>query len=98
MLRSALAGRNIVREIMVIRFRVSAVALAYASIAGSPVFAQPSASGPAQANGDQGDAEEEIVVTGQRPRGSVVGDIQPELQLNAGDVRALGASSISDDR
>jgi len=71
----------------VIRFRLSAVALAYVSFAASPALAQS----------DQSDAaEEEIVVTGQRPRGSVVGDIQPELQLNAGDVRALGASNISD--
>ena len=45
------------------RFRLSAVALAYVSFAASPALAQP----------DQSDAaEEEIVVTGQRPRGSVV--------------------------
>ena len=42
------------------------------------------------------DEAEEIVVTGQRERGAVVGDIKPELQLNAADVRALGVSSISD--
>ena len=42
------------------------------------------------------DEGEEIVVTGQRERGAVVGDIKPELQLNAGDVRALGISSIGD--
>ncbi|PZO87306.1 MAG: TonB-dependent receptor [Sphingomonas sanxanigenens] len=43
-----------------------------------------------------GEDDEDIVVTGQRQRGSVIGDIQPELTLNAGDVRAYGVSSISD--
>ncbi len=42
------------------------------------------------------DEGEEIVVTGQRERGAVVGDIEPEIQLNAADVRALGVSSIGD--
>ncbi|MCE7796164.1 TonB-dependent receptor [Sphingobium sufflavum] len=40
--------------------------------------------------------DEEIVVQGQRPRGSVVGDFQPELTMNPGDVRALGVSDISE--
>lgn len=41
-------------------------------------------------------AEEEITVTGQKQRGSVVGDIQPEATFNAGDVRALGVSSLAE--
>ncbi len=45
--------------------------------------------------GDYSD-EEEIVVTGQRERGAVVGDYKPEQQLNAGDVRALGVSSVAE--
>ena len=40
--------------------------------------------------------EEEIVVRGQRPRGSVVGDIPPENTLDARDVRATGASNITE--
>lgn len=40
--------------------------------------------------------EPEIVVMGQRPRGSVISDIPPTLQLDAGDVRSLGISSIGD--
>jgi hypothetical protein len=40
--------------------------------------------------------EEEIVVTGQPPRGSVIGNIQPEQQLSAADVRALGVTSIAE--
>lgn len=55
--------------------------------------AEPGGAGPVVVNDDEA---EEIVVTGQRQRGAVVGDIQPELQLNAADVRALGVSSISD--
>ena len=37
-----------------------------------------------------------IVVTGQRPRGSVVGDIPPEKTLDARDVQATGATSINE--
>ena len=40
--------------------------------------------------------EEEIVVTGVRARGSVVGDIPPENTLDARDVRATGATSITE--
>jgi len=46
-------------------------------------------------NEDYGD-EEEIVVQGQRARGSVVGDIPPENILDSRDVRATGATSITD--
>ena len=44
---------------------------------------------------DYGD-EEEIVIQGARPRGSVVGDIPPVNVLNSRDVRATGATSIND--
>ena len=39
---------------------------------------------------------DEIVVTGSRPRGSVIGDIPPENTLNARDVRATGATDINE--
>ena len=39
---------------------------------------------------------EAIVVTGSRPRGSVVGDIPPENTLDARDVRATGATDINE--
>ncbi len=42
------------------------------------------------------DEGEEIVVTGQPQRGAVMGDVQPEQQLSAADVRALGVTSISE--
>ncbi len=40
--------------------------------------------------------EAEIVVTGQQPRGSVVGDIEPELVLSPADIRARGVSNVAD--
>ena len=46
--------------------------------------------------GEEAEEEAEIVVTGQRERGAVIGDIPPDIQLDARDVRALGAGSISE--
>jgi hypothetical protein len=57
-----------------------------------PATAQPTTAAPADDYGD----EEDIVITGARPRGSVVGDIPPENTLDARDVRATGATSISE--
>ena len=75
---------------------------ASAAAAAQPVTPQqaqpPATSGAAPAaepSDDTGD-EEEIVVTGARPRGSVVGDIPPENTLDARDVRATGATSITE--
>lgn len=42
------------------------------------------------------DEVEEVVVTAGRERGAVLGNVTPELQLNAGDVRSLGVSSIQE--
>ncbi len=53
------------------------------------------AGGAGGAAEDEG-AGEDIVVTGSRPRGSVVGDIPPDQTLGAADVRSYGVSSISD--
>jgi len=70
---------------------------ATAAATAPPATPRPSTAGAAPAAQpayDTGD-EEEIVVTGQRARGSVVGDIPPENTLDARDVRATGATSIS---
>ena len=40
--------------------------------------------------------EPEIVIVGQKPRGSVIGDIPPEDTLDARDVRATGATNITE--
>lgn len=39
---------------------------------------------------------ETIVVTGQRQRGAVLGDIPPEVQFNSREIRALGAGSLDE--
>ena len=60
----------------------------------APVAA-PAPAPAAQPTDETGD-EEEIVVTGARARGSVVGDIPPENVLDARDVRATGATTITE--
>ena len=45
--------------------------------------------------GDEGDSAP-IVVTGVKPRGSVVGDIPPEQTLDSRDIQATGATSIDE--
>lgn len=47
---------------------------------------------PARPAGTAGD----VVVTGQRPRGSVIGDIPPERTLSAIDIRSYGAATVSE--
>src|SRR5438105_1708709 len=44
----------------------------------------------------QPEDEEEIVVKGKRPRGSVIGDIQPENVLKSRDVKATGATNFDE--
>lgn len=78
--------------------------LSTAAVLASPALAQtpptpdtPSAEAPAPTE-DTGYEEEEeaIVITGQRERGAVIGDIPPENQLSARDIRAYGATSITE--
>lgn len=45
---------------------------------------------------DEDEEGEAIVVTGQRPRGSVDSDIPPEVVLDRRDIRATGAGSITE--
>ena len=83
------------------------MALAQASTAPTPAVAKPAPkaatatpapkapTGPTPPQTSTDD-EEEVVVQGQRPRGSVPGDIPPEQTLNAADVRAYGVNNISD--
>ena len=69
-----------------------------------PAFAQEARQSPAQAPeqsaGDvadeEGDEDEAIVVVGQRLPGQVVGDIPPENVLDSRDIRATGATTISE--
>lgn len=52
----------------------------------------PSAPG----GGAMGDDVEEVVITGSAPRGSVPGDVKPELVLNPADIRAYGVGSLAE--
>ena len=62
----------------------------------SPAAEQPGDAVAAAQPADDTGEEEEIVVVGARPRGSVIGDIPPENTLDARDVRATGASNINE--
>jgi hypothetical protein len=59
----------------------------------APTTATPA---PAAQASDEIPDEEDIVITGQRPRGSVIGDIPPEKTLDAREVRATGATNINE--
>ena len=80
---------------------------ALVALASAPVFAQdqqpPASETSAEAedaatqDAIEGDFDgEEIVVTGRAPRGSVIGDIPPEVTLDARDIRSYGASNIAE--
>ena len=67
----------------------------------APVWAQaaPPAQEPAPESMDELDMEpeaEEIVVTGQRERGSVAGDIPPVQQLRPADIRSYGVGTVNE--
>ncbi|MDB5699218.1 MAG: TonB-dependent receptor [Alphaproteobacteria bacterium] len=65
------------------------------------VAAPPESPSPPTDRAPDPDEEEpeEIVVTGSRnvaPRGSVIGDIEPEIVLRSRDIRAYGASNLGE--
>ena len=66
-----------------------------APAAAAPAAAQTPEDSAAAAPADYEDEGEEIVVTGVR-RGAVIGDIPPENTLTARDVRATGATDITE--
>ncbi len=72
----------------------AAAPVADAPVANPPPGAPRRQPRPARDNG--GDPDAEIVVNGQRPRGSVIGDIPPEIQLGPAEIRSYGVSSIAD--
>ncbi|GGE20029.1 TonB-dependent receptor [Polymorphobacter glacialis] len=64
-----------------------------------PLHAQtaPDTAPAAAAAANPDDVEDdEITVTAQRQRGTVLGDIAPEVQLGPSDIRAIGAGSIEE--
>lgn len=69
-----------------------------ASLLAGVAFASLSSAALAQeADDDYGDVEvQELVVSGARPAGSVIGDITPELTLSPQEIRAYGAASVTE--
>ena len=61
-----------------------------------PRASSPPSDAAASESPDAGEDGGDIVVTGQKPRGSVVGDIPPENMLSSRDIRATGATSIAE--
>lgn len=77
---------------------LSLLAGASFTVPAAGVQAQPvqgSQSSSAQATTPESD-EDEVVVTGKAPRGSVIGDIAPENVLRSRDVKATGATSFDE--
>ena len=80
--------------------------LASTALLAAPAFAQEVPPPPAPKEGaltptgpqadDNEEEDEVIVVRGLRERGAVIGDVPPENQLDARDIRATGASSINE--
>jgi outer membrane cobalamin receptor len=75
--------------------------------AGAPAEVPPSedAAQAAELAGPEDDTElddeeaeqgEEIVVTGQRQRGAVIGNIEPEVSFNRRDIRSFGAGTLAE--
>ena len=62
----------------------------------APAAEQGSETAAAAPSDEFGEEEEGIVITGQRARGSVVGDIPPERTYDSRDVRATGATNITE--
>jgi len=65
-----------------------------ALISGLPVAAQQARATSQNVAGEE--LLEEVVVTGRREPGMVIGDIPPETQLSAEEIRALGVSSVAE--
>ncbi|HEV2080788.1 MAG TPA: TonB-dependent receptor, partial [Allosphingosinicella sp.] len=59
-----------------------------------PADEAPAEPGAAEESSDEEYTGQEIIVTGQRLRGAVAGDIPPEIQLDSRDIRAYGAGSL----
>ena len=52
--------------------------------------------GQDKASSGSEDDSPDIVVTGQRQRGAVIGDIPPEVQIGPAEIRSYGVSSVAD--
>ncbi len=77
-------------------FLLPALSIVAAAAAPGQTSPEPQTAAEAEAELDL-ELEDDIVVTGSRePRGSVIGDIKPEVVLSGRDIRAYGASDIGE--
>lgn len=72
------------------------LALVVAPAIGQQTNPSPSTASPSRQSLMDEMGLEEIVVTSRREPGSVIGDIAPEFQLSAQEIRALGVGSVSE--
>lgn len=72
------------------RFLSASSSFALASL----LLAAPAGAQITEADSDYPD--EEIVVTAERPRGAVVSEIPPVVELSEADIASFGASSVQD--
>ncbi|QXQ08616.1 TonB-dependent receptor [Sphingosinicellaceae bacterium] len=61
-----------------------------------PPRAEPPAERSSAPDREPVDADPDIVVTGQRQRGAVIGDIPPDQQLGPAEIRSYGVSSLAE--
>ena len=80
---------------MVKRVRAVSAASWIAIALSAPAYTQQTPA-PTAADDAADDGDDVIEVVGQRERGSVPGDIQPEQTLRPADIRAYGVSSLTD--
>ncbi len=81
------------------KFASAAFEIATSSVmtfAGFATLAMLSSPSFAQADENGRDPDEEIVVVAEFPRGSVVTDVPPVLELDASDIDSFGVSSVQD--
>lgn len=72
------------------------LALVVAPAIGQQTNPSPSTASPSRQSLMDEMGLEEVVVTSRREPGSVIGDIAPEFQLSAQEIRALGVGSVSE--
>lgn len=75
---------------------IATPAMAQETAPPAPEQAAPAEEPPLTEGAEEEEVDQEIVVQGQRERGAVLGDIPPENQLSARDIRATGATSINE--
>ncbi|MBW3558421.1 MAG: TonB-dependent receptor [Proteobacteria bacterium] len=82
-------------------FTTAAPAAVLAQVVGAEPAEVPAPGGSTLGDEDAGEADgsyevEAVVVTAERQRGAVIGDIAPEVQLDARDIRALGVGNLTE--